>query len=246
MVASKTGSDDLKPDISEEDLKRLYARASAQRFDENPRYPQHTSSGVIPMSVKGRFANERERLGHDFDETQRQWRVKWIKDQHLHPNEPFDVKQLYIEYHNPIRRFYRKPMDLFESWLRQRTVWTLSTTYWPVSLTHCHCRTDVQLWLLASWWPPSAWLTCLCSESGITFDSTERTGKSWRACGLWPRRKTSTLVTHAFRWTRLAPSHGSSGTEASTTEKLTKTDFHGFLDQLSPNWLEFSRKTICL
>lgn len=74
------------------------------------------------MEIKGRFANERERLGPDFDETQRQWRIKWIKDQHLHPNEPFEVKQLYIEYHNPIRRFYRKPLDLFESWLRQRTV----------------------------------------------------------------------------------------------------------------------------
>jgi len=111
------GSDDLKPDISEEELKKLYAKASTQKFVDNPRYAFHPTAGVIPMSITGRFANERERLGPDFDDTQRDWRTKWIRDQHIHPNEPFDVKQLYYEYHNPIRRFYRKPLDLLEAQL---------------------------------------------------------------------------------------------------------------------------------
>ena len=130
MVASKTGSDgshgshgshdsnELKPDISEEELQQLYAKARTQRFDENPRYPYHPSHGVMPMEIKGRFAHERERLMNpDFDDLQREWRVKYIRDQHLHPSEPFEVKQLYNEYYNPIRRFYRKPLDLFETFL---------------------------------------------------------------------------------------------------------------------------------
>ncbi|XP_054162118.1 uncharacterized protein LOC128960072 [Oppia nitens] len=113
------GSGDHKPDNSEGELKKIYAKASTQSFAENPRYPMHPTSGVMPMSIVGRFKHERERLGPDFDNVQREWRIKTIHDRHLHPSEPFEVKQLYNEYHNPIRRFYRWPLDQFEDWLRR-------------------------------------------------------------------------------------------------------------------------------
>jgi len=131
MVSEKSGSHSesshssdsaLKSDVSLDELKKIYARAAAQHFEEIPKYPTSYTAGVMPMSITGRFANERERLGPDFNQTERQWRTKWISDQELHPSEPFEVKQLYYEYYNPLRRFYRKPLDLLENKLKDYMV----------------------------------------------------------------------------------------------------------------------------
>ncbi|RZF44672.1 hypothetical protein LSTR_LSTR000624 [Laodelphax striatellus] len=63
------------------------------------------------MNLQGRLARERERL-LGMSPEERQWRKQWIKDQHLSPNEPKVVPELYYELNNPIRRLYRKPLDM--------------------------------------------------------------------------------------------------------------------------------------
>lgn len=63
------------------------------------------------MSLTGRFANERERLGPEFTDAERKWRIRWYKSQHLHSDEPIRVPELYTELRNPIRRFYKIPLD---------------------------------------------------------------------------------------------------------------------------------------
>ncbi|XP_038208017.1 NADH dehydrogenase [ubiquinone] 1 beta subcomplex subunit 6-like [Zerene cesonia] len=68
------------------------------------------TAGVKPMTIAGRVANERERcIG--MTDAERQWRKQWLKDQILAPNEPVHVEEYWKERINPIRRFYRKPLD---------------------------------------------------------------------------------------------------------------------------------------
>ncbi|XP_059051028.1 NADH dehydrogenase [ubiquinone] 1 beta subcomplex subunit 6 [Achroia grisella] len=73
------------------------------------------TAGVKPMAIAGRVASERERcLG--MTDAERAWRKQWLKDQILAPNEPVHVEEYWKERTNPIRRFYRKPLDkLFTS-----------------------------------------------------------------------------------------------------------------------------------
>ncbi|KAL1466986.1 hypothetical protein MTO96_005858 [Rhipicephalus appendiculatus] len=73
--------------------------------------PHSETGGVRPMSIEGRFANERTRLTGEFTDADRAWRKKWLEDQHLSPNEPRKVPELERALKNPFRRFYRAPMD---------------------------------------------------------------------------------------------------------------------------------------
>lgn len=69
-----------------------------------------STGGVEPMGIAGRMVRERERLlGMSTEE--RAWRAQWVKDQHLAPNEPVHVPEYWKERINPIRRFYRAPLD---------------------------------------------------------------------------------------------------------------------------------------
>ncbi|RZB54421.1 NDUF B6 domain containing protein [Asbolus verrucosus] len=68
------------------------------------------TAGVKPMSISGRFNNDRERLLGMTDE-ERAFRKQWLKDQHLAPNEPRPVPEMYKALYNPIRRAYRFPLD---------------------------------------------------------------------------------------------------------------------------------------
>ena len=68
------------------------------------------TGGVHPMSIATRLVDERERLLGMTDE-ERAWRKQWLKDQHLSPTEPAYVPEYYKQRINPIRRFYRMPLD---------------------------------------------------------------------------------------------------------------------------------------
>lgn len=70
------------------------------------------------MSIEGPFANERERLSGDFTAADRAYRRQYLKDQELAPDEPQVVPELEQAFKNPIRRFYRKPMDMLQVALR--------------------------------------------------------------------------------------------------------------------------------
>lgn len=111
-----------KTSISEAEIRKILARAKTQTFSEVPKYAQSPTSGVKLMWLNGRFANERARLGPDFTEADRQWRIKYIKSLDLHPAEPFHVPNLLSSHLNPIRRFYRAPLDIVERALAKKMV----------------------------------------------------------------------------------------------------------------------------
>lgn len=69
------------------------------------------TGGVKPMPIAGRMVRERERLVGMTD-AERAWRKQWLQDQILSPNEPVRVPELERELMNPIRRAYRKPLDV--------------------------------------------------------------------------------------------------------------------------------------
>jgi len=69
------------------------------------------SGGVKPMTISGRTVLEKQRLeGMTVEE--REWRKKWLKDQVLTPREPILIPTDSPDLMNPIRRFYRKPLDV--------------------------------------------------------------------------------------------------------------------------------------
>lgn len=77
-----------------------------------PKNPASETGGVKPMTITGRMVRERERcIGMTADE--RAWRAQWLKDQHLSPREPVHVPEFWHAIRNPIRRFYRAPLDAF-------------------------------------------------------------------------------------------------------------------------------------
>lgn len=73
-----------------------------------------TTGGVTPISIAGRLANERERLIGMTDE-ERAFRAKYLKSLNLAPDEPIIPKDYDKEYYNPIRRFYRAPLNKLEN-----------------------------------------------------------------------------------------------------------------------------------
>ena len=79
-------------------------------------YPSSQTGGVKPLSIRGLYDDERNRLSEEFTDEERQWRKQWIKDQQLSPNEPRPPSMEYIkETRNPIRRFLSKPWQALES-----------------------------------------------------------------------------------------------------------------------------------
>lgn len=77
---------------------------------------QSYTGGVKPMNIAGRYISERERL-YGMTDAERAFRRQWLKDQILSPNEPKPVPELYKALHNPIRRFYRWPMEKLQALL---------------------------------------------------------------------------------------------------------------------------------
>ncbi|XP_077295908.1 NADH dehydrogenase (ubiquinone) B17 subunit [Arctopsyche grandis] len=68
------------------------------------------TGGVKAMNIASRLVNERERLAGMSDE-ERAFRRQWLHDQHLAPSEPRFVPEYHRERFNPIRRFYKWPLD---------------------------------------------------------------------------------------------------------------------------------------
>ncbi|KAK5965264.1 hypothetical protein GCK32_002766 [Trichostrongylus colubriformis] len=62
-----------------------------------------------PMSLELHMADERVRAA-GLSPAEREWRMKWLKDQHLHPDEPIVVDAVHRQL-NPIRILYRWPWD---------------------------------------------------------------------------------------------------------------------------------------
>lgn len=83
------------------------------------------TGGVRPMNIQGRMMRERERM-IGMTDAERAWRAKWVKDQVLH-GEPVVPNTWYKERYNPIRRFYRAPMEAFQAALTPLIVSTQST-----------------------------------------------------------------------------------------------------------------------
>ncbi|XP_062707151.1 uncharacterized protein LOC134287924 [Aedes albopictus] len=74
------------------------------------------TGGVKPMTITGRMVRERERL-LGMSPEERAWRAQWLKDQQLSHHEPRHVPEYWKERLNPIRRFYRAPLDLVQKGL---------------------------------------------------------------------------------------------------------------------------------
>lgn len=94
---------------------KIISRAATQKPPEYPLHPETITGGVMPMEIAGRFEEERARLGPDFNDAERRWRIRWHADQHLTHHEPLpDSEALKAEKYWWFRRFYRKPLDLLE------------------------------------------------------------------------------------------------------------------------------------
>lgn len=71
------------------------------------------TGGVKPFPIAGRTVRERERcIG--MTEEERAWRKQFLKDQLLTDKEPRFVAEYWQERTNPIRRFYKFPLDTFQ------------------------------------------------------------------------------------------------------------------------------------
>ncbi|KAK9881666.1 hypothetical protein WA026_017182 [Henosepilachna vigintioctopunctata] len=77
------------------------------------------TGGVKPMTIIGRLVRERERLAGMTDD-ERALRAQYLKDQILSPNEPRNVPELTRELRNPIKRFYRYPLDNFQKMIEPK------------------------------------------------------------------------------------------------------------------------------
>ena len=69
------------------------------------------TSGVKAMNISGRYVYDKERL-HGMTPEERAWRKKWLKDQELTPREPIQYSYYDPDLMNPIRRAFRKPLDI--------------------------------------------------------------------------------------------------------------------------------------
>lgn len=80
------------------------------------------------MAIAGRMVRERERL-LGMTDFERNWRKQFLKDQELSHHEPKLVPALERELMNPIRRFYRAPLDKLCDALTPVMVSTLIRNY---------------------------------------------------------------------------------------------------------------------
>ncbi|XP_068975184.1 uncharacterized protein ND-B17 [Bombus flavifrons] len=71
------------------------------------------TGGVKPMSIGGRLVSERERL-IGMTQEEREWRARYLRSQILAPEEPLRTDEYYRHYYNPLRRFYRIPLNAFQ------------------------------------------------------------------------------------------------------------------------------------
>lgn len=83
--------------------------------------PSNDTGGVLPIDLEGRHRFVRQRLTNMNDE-ERAFRRKYLHDQHLSPDEPVHVPELYQEMYNPIRRIFKAPMNIFENCLATKIV----------------------------------------------------------------------------------------------------------------------------
>jgi len=98
--------------------KKLSPAELEKKIQDEEEFMSYTG-GVRPMQIQGPTSDVRYRLSSMTD-IERQWRKQWLKDQILAPDEPRHVPELEREFLNPIRRFYRWPMDnLVEKPLRK-------------------------------------------------------------------------------------------------------------------------------
>ncbi|XP_071539840.1 uncharacterized protein ND-B17 [Panulirus ornatus] len=71
---------------------------------------EHDTGGVKAFPIEGPFKRERARL-EGMTDADRAYRRQWLKDQILAESEPAVVPGYYEARYNPIRRFYRWPLD---------------------------------------------------------------------------------------------------------------------------------------
>lgn len=69
------------------------------------------TGGTRPMDIAGRMARERERM-LGMTDMERAWRKRYLQHQIL-VDEPVTPSNYYKERYNPIRRFYRAPMEMY-------------------------------------------------------------------------------------------------------------------------------------
>lgn len=69
-----------------------------------------STGGVKPFAIAGRTVRERERI-FGMSPEERLWRKQWLKDQELSHHEPKYVAEYWKQRINPIRRFYKAPLD---------------------------------------------------------------------------------------------------------------------------------------
>lgn len=97
-------------------FRRLYCNKAV-----SPSGPATETGGVLPIDLEGRHRHVRQRLTNMNDE-ERAFRRKFLHDQHLGPDEPVNVPEIYEELYNPIRRAYRAPMNAFQQFLATKIV----------------------------------------------------------------------------------------------------------------------------
>lgn len=114
--------------LSRTKLEEITSRLYGIKSREVPPFPASYHGGVTPMTLRTRFQNERARLGPDFTEKWRKWRIQWIKDQALHPLEPVFSKENEKARMNPFRRAFRWPGNQFQIFLGKFIVCRFSTS----------------------------------------------------------------------------------------------------------------------
>jgi len=75
----------------------------------------------LNLFILGRLVRERERL-HGMTNEERLWRAQYLKDQILSNTEPRYVPEYWEARLNPIRKFYRYPLDRLQDFLIPRIV----------------------------------------------------------------------------------------------------------------------------
>lgn len=86
-----------------------------------PSGPALETGGTLPIDLEGRHRQVRQRLTNMTDE-ERAFRRKFLHSQHLSPDEPRVVPEMYEQLYNPIRRFCRAPMNAFQAALEPKLV----------------------------------------------------------------------------------------------------------------------------